>query len=142
MAKQLGSSVRKKPFSRYPLLGIVLIVAAGMFVVIWFKPRSPSNPNSFITRPGGVLTFNHDIAPIIQSQCLSCHREGQSGPFSLVTYQDVKKRAQQITKVTQSRFMPPWLPSDGFGEFADKRRLTEDQIGMIKQWWEEGAVEG
>jgi len=63
------------------------------------------------------LTFNKDIAPLVFRHCSSCHRPGQSGPFPLLTYGDVKKRARQIVEVTARRYMPPWLPEPGYGEF-------------------------
>jgi len=36
--------------------------------------------------------------------------------------------------VTQSRFMPPWLPEPGYGDFADVRRLSDHERDLIKQW--------
>src|SRR6476646_24965 len=65
------------------------------------------------TRP----TFNKDIAPIVWAQCASCHRPGEIGPFSLLTYDDVRRRATQIAAVTSRRIMPPWKPEAGKGEF-------------------------
>src|SRR5690349_3212853 len=56
------------------------------------------------------VNFNKDIAPIIFEHCSVCHRPGQSGPFSLLNYDDVKSRAKKIVEVTAKRFMPPWLP--------------------------------
>ncbi len=47
------------------------------------------------------VTFNKDIAPIIFRHCSSCHRPGEIGPFSLLTYRDVKQRASQIVSVTR-----------------------------------------
>jgi hypothetical protein len=38
--------------------------------------------------------------------------------------------------------MPPWLPEPGYGDFADVRRLTADQLGALQQWIAEGAPEG
>jgi hypothetical protein len=38
--------------------------------------------------------------------------------------------------------MPPWLPEPGFGEFANARKLSVDQIGTIRQWIAEGTLEG
>lgn len=93
-------------------------------------------------RPPGSITYAIDIAPIVQEHCVVCHRPEQSAPFALVSYADVKKRANQIATVTQDRFMPPWLPENGHGEFADCRRLADQQIALIKQWAEEGAIEG
>src|SRR5579864_4591333 len=76
-------------------------------------------------------TFSRDIAPIIFNHCSACHRPGESGPFALLTYDDVKRHAKQIVTVTESRFMPPWLPQSGYGDFANANRLTPGQIKMI-----------
>ena len=100
-------------------------------------PDAPGPPQA-----SGTLTFNRDIAPIMFAACAPCHRPGESGPFSLLTYRDVKKRAAQIAQVTSTRYMPPWLPEPGEHEFADDRRLPDEQIAAIRQWVREGAVEG
>lgn len=93
-------------------------------------------------RPAGSLTFNKDIAPIVFNNCATCHRPGEVAPFSLLTYQDAKKRAKQMAYVTESRFMPPWKADHSDFKLKDARRLTNDQIGLIVQWAEEGAPEG
>ena len=93
-------------------------------------------------RPPGQLTFSKNIAPILFEHCAVCHRPGQSAPFPLLTYGDAKKHALDLAKVTRRRYMPPWLPEPGYGEFAGERRLTVDQIGMISQWAAEGQAEG
>ena len=106
-----------------------------------------SPPDASSTSPGTVaaavpLTFVRDIAPIVFAQCAPCHHPGGSGPFSLLSYDEVARRARQVTEVTESRFMPPWLPEPGFGEFIGERRLTETQIATIAAWAEAGAPEG
>ena len=88
------------------------------------------------------VTFNRDIAPIIFQNCTVCHRTDGSAPFPLKSYQDARKRVRQIAAVTESRFMPPWLPKEGYGEFAGARGLTDEQIALIARWAEEGAAEG
>src|SRR5437879_12978217 len=65
------------------------------------------------------VTFNKDVAPIIFQRCAVCHSPGQAAPFNLLGYNDVKKRAKQIAKVVQKRYMPPWLPERGSIEFAN-----------------------
>jgi len=86
--------------------------------------------------------FVHDIAPIVYQKCAPCHRPGESGPFSLITYTDVKKHALQIADLTRRRFMPPWLPEPGYGDFQDELRLTDAQIKTIADWAGAGAPEG
>jgi len=88
------------------------------------------------------VTFNRDVAPLVFSNCTPCHRPGEAGPFSLVTYEDVRARAPQIAMVTKSRYMPPWLPEPGKGSFRDERRLTDAQIALFQRWVESGALEG
>jgi tetratricopeptide (TPR) repeat protein len=88
------------------------------------------------------LTFAHDIAPIVYQHCAPCHRPGQSGPFALLTYADVKKHAEQIAAVTHSGFMPPWLPEAGYGSFVGERRLSSEERGKIGDWVKQGAAEG
>src|SRR6202790_2749898 len=98
-------------------------------------PQEISNTNSQVT-------FNRDIAPILFHHCAACHRPGESGPFPLLTSKDAKSHARQIAAVTQSRFMPPWLPEPGEFKFADELRLSDAQIATIAHWMEQGAVEG
>ncbi len=87
-------------------------------------------------------TFHQDIQPIIYRYCAPCHRPGEAGPFPLLTYTDAKKRAAQIAAVTAKRFMPPWLPEPGHGDFADELRLSDAQIRAIADWAAAGAPEG
>ena len=87
-------------------------------------------------------TFTEDVAKIIYNNCTECHRNGQAAPFTLQTYNDVKKRARLITKVTEDRYMPPWHPVEGHGEFVDERRLTTDELLTLKNWHKTGMTEG
>ncbi len=91
---------------------------------------------------GQHVTFDRDIAPIMFHNCADCHHAGGAGPFSLLTYQDVKEHARQIAVVTRTRFMPPWLPEPGKLKFADELRLSDQEIATIQEWVQEGAVEG
>jgi tetratricopeptide (TPR) repeat protein len=88
------------------------------------------------------VTFNHHVAPIIFEHCSPCHRAGEAAPFSLVTYAEVRSRATQIARATADRYMPPWKPEPGYGDFARTRRLTMAQIETIQRWVAQGAPEG
>lgn len=87
-------------------------------------------------------TFTEQVAPIIFQNCTSCHRPGEGAPFSLISYQDVKKRGHLIQSVTGDGYMPPWPPAAGWGHFRDERRLTEAQVDTIDRWVEAGMPEG
>jgi Tfp pilus assembly protein PilF len=92
--------------------------------------------------PQSAVTFTKDVAPIIFANCTPCHQPGQGAPFSLLTFDDVKLRAELIAKTTADRRMPPWPPEPGYASFSNERRLRDDQIDVIRRWVEEGAIEG
>jgi len=97
--------------------------------------------SSAVAQPASV-TFTKDIAPILFSACISCHRPDGSAPFSLLTYEDARAHAQQIAAATRARAMPPWKPEPGFGQFLNERRLSDEQIALIQRWVEQGASQG
>ncbi len=88
------------------------------------------------------VTWSLQIAPIVYHNCTTCHHPGGGGPFSLLSYRDAWRRGPQMVQVTQSRFMPPWLPAPGYGEFADTRRLSDREIELIRKWVAAGMPEG
>ncbi len=91
---------------------------------------------------GQDVTFSEHVAPIIFNNCVKCHRIGQVAPFPLTTYEEVRRRAATIAAVVGSRYMPPWKPEPGWVPYRDERRLTAEQIELIRQWVAEGAPEG
>ncbi len=38
-------------------------------------------------KPPSPPTFTKDVMPILQQQCQTCHRPGEAGPFSMLTYE-------------------------------------------------------
>src|SRR5205085_540294 len=124
----------RSPWLALPLFAALIPAVAALAL----RPDGPGNKPS--ARKG--LTFAKDVAPLIYKNCSTCHRPGEVAPFSLLSYQDVKKHAKQIGLVTETRFMPPWKAQPGFGEFKDARYLTSEQIDTIKQWVAAGAPEG
>ena len=88
------------------------------------------------------VTFSRDVAPILFTACVSCHRAEGIAPFSLLTYDEAKSHAAAIVEATQERVMPPWKPEPGYGEFLDERRLTSDQIATLRRWFDDGLLEG
>jgi hypothetical protein len=80
------------------------------------------------------ITYYKDIAPLIKAKCATCHKPGDSGPFSLLTYEDVAKRASFVKELVQSRYMPPWKPDNHYVSFANDRSLTDAEITLIAKW--------
>lgn len=90
----------------------------------------------------GPPDFARDVAPILHQNCAACHHPGGVGPFSLLTYDQVKRRARVIAEVTRDHLMPPWPPDEGAETFLDARGLDEDEIALLAAWHAAGAPEG
>lgn len=87
-------------------------------------------------------TYSKDIAPIVNANCVGCHRPGSSGPMSLLSYDEVRPWSKSISKYVQQKVMPPWHADEGFGPFKDARTLTDDEIATITRWVDQGAKQG
>jgi mono/diheme cytochrome c family protein len=115
---------------------------AGAAVLAAALAASASGVGADPQRPPAGVTFAETIAPILHRHCASCHRPGEAAPFALLTYEDAARRARLIAEVTASRLMPPWHAAHGYGEFADERRLSDDEIGAIAAWAKSGTPRG
>ena len=87
-------------------------------------------------------TYNRDIAPILQQNCQGCHRPGEAGPMSLLTYQQVRPYAAAIKEAVALRKMPPWFADPHYGKFSNDRSLPQAEIDTIVSWVKAGAPEG
>jgi tetratricopeptide (TPR) repeat protein len=118
----------------------VLVTAIGAGVA----PRVSANhaaTQTLLSAPSAV-SFSQDIAPILYARCAGCHRPGGPAPFSLTSYDDARRRAALIASVTRSRYMPPWKPEPGMGDFIGSRRLPDEDVARIERWAADGAPEG
>jgi len=90
------------------------------------------------------VTFSRDIAVILQQKCQDCHRPGQMGPMSLVTYEEVRPWAPLIKTKVVTRTMPPWHldKTVGIQEFENDVSLTNAEINKIVHWVDAGAPRG
>jgi hypothetical protein len=87
-------------------------------------------------------TFSKDVAPILYKNCSTCHRPGEIAPMSLLTYKDARPWARSIREAVSRGVMPPWHADPAHGEFANDRRLSDDDRNVILRWVDGGAAEG
>jgi mono/diheme cytochrome c family protein len=124
-------------------LSLLVVSAAVILLMIHRAPAATLADHSAMPMPdAGAVTFAKNVAPIVYSNCVTCHRPGQVAPFSLMTYQDVCKHADDIAMVTDDRTMPPWKAALNFGDFVGIRHLTDEQIATIGAWVKAGKPEG
>src|SRR5438876_8219615 len=97
-----GMIVRSKSLAFVAVLGLVSVV-----------------PAAAQDRP---VTFNKDVAPILQKSCQTCHRPDSIAPMSLLSYQDARPYAREMKRRTSLRdsygqrgVMPPWFIEKNIG---------------------------
>jgi hypothetical protein len=88
------------------------------------------------------LTYYNDIEPIIQKNCVTCHRTGQIAPFPLTNYEEVERKAGFIKKVTTQKYMPPNPADPSVSTFKNVKKLTSEEIDKIAKWVEQGKAKG
>lgn len=88
------------------------------------------------------VTYNKDVAPILQSHCQGCHRPGETAPMSLLTYKQVRPWASSIKEAVALKKMPPWFADPHFGQWSNDRSLSKAEIDTITRWVDSGAPEG
>ena len=87
-------------------------------------------------------TFYHDVLPILQTHCQSCHRSGEIAPIPFVTYEQTHPVAKEIAAAVQMKMMPPWFADPRYGKFANDPSLTPQEIATISAWADGGAPAG
>jgi thiol-disulfide isomerase/thioredoxin len=90
----------------------------------------------------GQVNYSEHVASILQNKCQNCHRPGQVGGFSLLSYDDARKRSGMIAEVVDSRRMPPWHADPRFGHFSNDRKLTGLERATLMAWVEQGTPLG
>jgi mono/diheme cytochrome c family protein len=111
-------------------LGIVLTACGGS------GSSGGSGASSQQSQAAGVspapLSYNGHTKAIIDSRCVTCHREGGQGPFSLDDYSKVAAKRSAMIFALESHSMP--VP--GFASISVPERE------LLLQWLEEGAAQG
>jgi hypothetical protein len=117
------------------VLSLLLLVTAGLVSMSRGIDAAPQATDS-------VPTFTRDVAPILYTNCVVCHRPGEIGPMSLISYQDVRPWARSISKKVEDGVMPPWHADAPDGTFSNERKLTAAEKSTIGRWAAGGAPEG
>jgi hypothetical protein len=87
-------------------------------------------------------TFYHDVVPILQDHCQSCHRAGEIAPFALETYRQAKGWAAAIAADVKDRKMPPWFADACCGKFSNDWSLSAQQIRAPRRLRRAGPQRG
>jgi hypothetical protein len=88
-------------------------------------------------------TFYKDVLPVLQKNCQGCHREGEIGPMSFMSYKEVRPYSTAIRQSVSARRMPPWTGDPHYGvKFVNDSSLSQDEMDVLVNWAKTGATEG
>src|ERR1700741_2903880 len=113
---------------------VIPLCAALCAIVLAARGNEPSS--------NAEITYYKDVAPILERNCIVCHRPNDIAPMSLMTYEEVLPFARMIRENVVQRKMPPWHADPAFGEFINDARLTDEEIATIDAWAKGGAKRG
>src|ERR1700722_2423253 len=88
------------------------------------------------------VTFNKDVLPVLQKNCQTCHRPGETAPASFLSYESTRPWAKAIKTAVLSKKMPPWFADPHVGKFANDRSLSDADIHTLVSWVDAGAPAG
>ena len=88
------------------------------------------------------VTYYKDVLPVLQKNCQSCHRPGETAPMSFLSYKETRPWAKGIKQAVSSRKMPPWFADPRYGKFHNDRSLAEKDSQTLISWADSGATEG
>jgi hypothetical protein len=132
------------------LLITLMVITTILFATNWVavghddEVPTPVPTGSDSTALDYVPTYYDHIEPILTSNCMSCHTEGNFGhdSFEMDTIDEIINGAEDIGLVVSTGYMPPWPPSDLSPAFLYDRSLENEEIAQIEAWVEAGAPLG
>src|SRR5580698_6157402 len=107
------------------------VFATAVFSAVAFAAPAPTQ-----------VTFYKDVLPVLENNCQGCHRPGEPGPMSFMSYESTRPWAKAIKQVVVSKKMPPWFADPAHGKFSNDRSLSAADINTLVSWVDGGAKAG
>lgn len=83
-----------------------------------------------------------EVQAVIGQRCVGCHHTGGSAPFSLATYEAVKRRTSFIKEVITTGYMPPFKADVHYRDYANNRILPANEKQLLLDWIAKDAPRG
>jgi hypothetical protein len=88
------------------------------------------------------VTYEKDIAPLVEGHCQGCHVPTGIGPFPLTSYDEVVAMQGPARADIEARKMPPFLAGKGCTEYQNDISLSDDEIALFGKWIDQGSQRG
>jgi hypothetical protein len=85
------------------------------------------------------VTWDTDVARLVQARCVRCHHRDGPAPMPLTTYAEARPWAKAIREEVLTRRMPKWHAARGYGQFENDPSLSAFEIALFVAWVDGGA---
>ena len=86
------------------------------------------------------VSYSTDIAPILERNCVSCHRDGGIGPWSMSSHAMVRGWSPMMREVVMTHRMPPGRIDAHVGKpMSNAGGLSVSEQQMLIDWIDQGA---
>ena len=91
----------------------------------------------------GSVSYNDDIVPILERNCVSCHRDNAIAPWSMSSHAMVMGWSPMMKEVVMTKRMPPGQIDPHVGmPIKDVAGLTIAESQKLIQWIDKGSPRG
>lgn len=89
------------------------------------------------------IDYNADIQPIFDNNCATCHIPGYSGGLNLSNYENLMSSDAVVpgNYLSSELYVRITLPESSPIDMPPTGSLSQDEIDLIAEWIEEGALE-
>lgn len=90
----------------------------------------------------GQISYVETVVPILEQNCVGCHRPEGIGPWAMTSYEMVRGFAPMMREVLRTKRMPPWHADPHVGEWRDDAGISNEERTTLVHWIEAGAPRG
>ena len=88
------------------------------------------------------VLFHRDVQPMLQNNCLSCHRPEGAAPMSFGKFAKARGWGPMMLETILDGRMPVWKADPRWGEFSNNMSLSDAEINLFADWVQGGMQRG
>jgi len=86
--------------------------------------------------------YANEVAPILEQNCVACHRAGGIAPFAMDSHQMVQGWSPMIKETLLTKRMPPAQVDPAINHFSNARYISDNDLQTLVHWIDAGAPRG
>ena len=88
------------------------------------------------------ISYEHDVAPVLQQRCAHCHVDQGLAPWAMDRYLMVMGWSPMMRETIITRRMPPGQLDGHIGNWVATHELSDEEQALLVHWIDAGAPRG